>query len=1185
MLKQICRKNDVAFLALAFVLSVACLVAGAYCASAQVSTQRPPARVVLCEGGVTFQRADAVGWYAAPVDHALFVRDRLRTSEDGRAAVEMEDLSQLRLNPRSELVITPARAASAKSRISFLKGLLYFLHRNRPGEIEVDTPVGIAAIEGTEFVLAVDEATGATTLSLLEGRVELSNEFGRASLVGGEQGVMERGQPPRKTAVLETRNVVQWCLYYPGVLDPEELGLSPEEKGVLAETLAAYRAGDLPRAVELYPQGRKAVTAERLYLTAIQLAAGRATNQVSLIADADKSHPSAVALGWLLAAVWSQRVNSLPAATNASQWLAYSYYVQSRQDLKGALEAARNAVGLSPNFGFGWARVAELEFSFGRATAAERALNRALEFAPRNPQAHALRGFVQLARGRGAEAEACFARAMEIDPLLANAWLGRGLTRIRGGHESEGRSDLQTAALLEPTRALLRSYLGKAYAHEALFQRDGVRKRQLRALAESELELAKRTDPLDPTPWLYSALLRHDEYRTAEAIRDLEESARLNDNRAVYRSRLLLDQDQAVRSANLANIFEDAGMSDVAVRESARAVSFDYGNYSAHLNLAGSFHQLRDPTRFNLRFESEWFNEHLLASLLAPVGAGSLSQNLSQQEYSRLFAGKRFGLSSTTEYFSSGEVRQLASQYGTFGGTSYALDLDYQTKNGVRPNNDLSRIEWYSRIKQQITPQDSALLLVKYQDYESGDNFQYDDPDASARSQFRFTETQEPLLLSGWHHEWSPGVHTLFLGGRLVNDQHVRDANAKQLIAVVNPVGVIDPTTVVPFDVQYHSAFETYTAELNQIIQRERHTDILGVRYQHGDFEADAVLDNPPAALAGLFAPPVTSAANADFRRFSAYAYHHWEIVERLMLIGGVSYDDLTYPANFRRPPLASGESQKEQWSPKAALIWDITRQVRLRGMFSRTLGGVSYDESVRLEPTQLAGFGQSFRSVISESLVGSVEAPEYQIAGGALDLRPWTNAWLSLQAQAVEGRVTRDFGVFVMNFFPSPGTPAGTPANTQERYDYDELQLRAVFNQIVGRDWFLEAAYQVTRSELERELPTIPATAAFARTTTSRADLHEVRLATTWRHPSGFFARGEFWWLAQDLKGDQPQPPDDSFPQVNVLAGYRFAHRRAEVTLGVLNLTDEDYHLSPLNYYLELPRERLFYARLRFNF
>ena len=53
----------------------------------------------------------------------------------------------------------------------------------------------------------------------------------------------------------------------------------------------------------------------------------------------------------------------------------------------------------------------------------------------------------------------------------------------------------------------------------------------------------------------------------------------------------------------------------------------------------------------------------------------------------------------------------------------------------------------------------------------------------------------------------------------------------------------------------------------------------------------------------------------------------------------------------------------------------------------------------------------------------------------------------------------------------------------------------------------------------------------------------------------------------------------------MNLYAGWRFRRHRGDVTLGILNLTDQDYHLTPLTPYNELPRERVFYARLRLNF
>ena len=137
-----------------------------------------------------------------------------------------------------------------------------------------------------------------------------------------------------------------------------------------------------------------------------------------------------------------------------------------------------------------------------------------------------------------------------------------------------------------------------------------------------------------------------------------------------------------MRSANLASIYRDAGLTDVSVREAARAVTYDYGNHSAHLFLADSFNELRDPTRFNLRYETVWFNEFLLANLLAPVGGGRLSQHVTQQEYSKLFESDHLGLANSTLARSDSSVRGLASQFGTIRNTAYSLDLDYQYNQG-----------------------------------------------------------------------------------------------------------------------------------------------------------------------------------------------------------------------------------------------------------------------------------------------------------------------------------------------------------------------------------------------------------------------------------------------------------------------------------------------------------------------
>jgi ferric-dicitrate binding protein FerR (iron transport regulator) len=91
-------------------------------------------------------------------------------------------------------------------------GASYFFNRERPGAVEFRTPLASGAIRGTEFHLTVAE-NGRTELALLNGLVDLQNEFGAAYLSSGEHATVDPGQPPRKTAMLEASSVMQWVLY------------------------------------------------------------------------------------------------------------------------------------------------------------------------------------------------------------------------------------------------------------------------------------------------------------------------------------------------------------------------------------------------------------------------------------------------------------------------------------------------------------------------------------------------------------------------------------------------------------------------------------------------------------------------------------------------------------------------------------------------------------------------------------------------------------------------------------------------------------------------------------------------------------------------------------------------------------------------------------------------------------
>jgi hypothetical protein len=963
------------------------------------------------------------------------------------------------------------------------------------------------------------------------------------------------------------------------VVSLTDLQFTPAETTALAGVLEAYRRGNLLAALDRFGASPPPDSPNvRTLRAALVLSVGRVNEAQAQLDSLAVATPAERALRTLMAAVKLRRLDTPPAPATASEALALSYYLQAQggsSSLAEAREAARKATALNPEFGFAWVRLAELEFSFGRAQASRLALERGLALSPEHAQGFALRGFVLSAANRVRDAAAVFERAIALDPALANAWLGRGLCRLRLGAVDAGRADLEIAAALEPNRSVLRSYLGKAFSeirHEDL--------------AARELKLAQELDRNDPTPWLYAALLSRQLNQINAAVAELERSVTLNENRRLYRSRLLLDQDRAVRSASLANIYQGAGLNDVSVREASQAVNADYANPSAHLFLSESYNALRDPKRIQLRYETTWFNERLLANLLAPVGGGNLSQHITEQEYSRFFARDRAGLSLASEYSSVGDSRTLASQFGTWRNTAWALDVEYHHFDGYVPNSGFERVEWYSQIKQQITPADSLLFLTKYQDFTAGDTLQYFEP-AGARPGFEFSEQQRPILLAGYQHEWQPGVQTLALFGRLDNELTYTNPGQGTLYLERTTNQVQNTTFLRPFyDASYRNQTENYTAELSQIFEGEHHQLVLGGRLNRGHFKTRNLINNVAAyqpGIADIFVAPADDDLTTDIERESAYGYYTWK-TGTFLATAGVAYDRIRYPENFRYLPVSSGQTRAAQISPKAAIVWTPVPELRLRGIWARGLGGVTYDESIRLEPTQLAGFVQSFRTLISETVVGSVAVPELEVWGAGAEWTPWAGTYLGAEFDWRRETVDRRIGVF--NFQPSTNSFGVEVAGglTPEKLDYEEPSVSAYANQLLGERWAVGAAYRFTRSELDLWKPDLSATPSFA-AQHQQADYHELSLQLRWQDRTGWFWRLEGLWRRQDYATSQPVMTREDFWQFNGFAGYRLRRLRGELTLGVLNLFDQDYRLQPLSPYLDLPRERAFYVAARFNF
>src|SRR5205807_6778611 len=92
-----------------------------------------------------------------------------------------------------------------------------FFSREAAREVNIRTPAANGAIRGTEFTVTV-ASDGRTSVTMLDGELQLSNAQGTILVRSGERGDVIPGQRPTNTAVIEAINTVPCRLYYPGVL-------------------------------------------------------------------------------------------------------------------------------------------------------------------------------------------------------------------------------------------------------------------------------------------------------------------------------------------------------------------------------------------------------------------------------------------------------------------------------------------------------------------------------------------------------------------------------------------------------------------------------------------------------------------------------------------------------------------------------------------------------------------------------------------------------------------------------------------------------------------------------------------------------------------------------------------------------------------------------------------------------
>ncbi len=706
----------------------------------------------------------------------------------------------------------------------------------------------------------------------------------------------------------------------------------------LGRSMAAFR---LRRYADASPQpqatddGRLLVQKARLELLSGDAAAARLALEAVLPRDAGYAQVQALLSNVYLAQdkkdearrAAAQAVGAAPESPTA--WLALSLVEQSAFDLAAATRAAERARTLDPSFVQANIQYANLLFGAGNSGDAERTILQVLAVAPDEAMAHSTLGFIQLAQGHRTEAHTSLARALALDDTQGEPHLGLGILAMREGLNEEAVTEFMTAAALEPRRSAYQTYLAKALYELRRFDQS------FAALAS-----AQSLDPRDPTPHLYAGVFDSDLRRPGAAVREFEQSIALNDGRAVYRSRFLLDQDLASRNVSLATAYSRLGLTEWANHHAVESGLVSDDDSSAHLFLGATFLGLKG--RLNAGG-----GELLLSRLLGPPNVNSFN---SFNNYTTLFDHPRADWTFTQV---GGTFKSSDTEMNAYGGTdrlAYSAAWGYFRTDGFRPtNDDRHEVSGANLFKVKVTPHGSLLLSYIHVDSRQGDHggglsaLVSDENNPFKRVTSRFDRAE-----IGYHQQIRPGSDLLVYFA-VQTDTGVSDDPKATL-------GFLHTTTTTN-----NPAYDYQAAHLLKLSPR------LQLRYgvdlyqgkEKSETNSNLVLSNDPADEV----PYTFSSQTTDVLYRTVFAQATYLLTHQLSATVGLNYDWANHDDFF-----LESDTPAKKWNPTAGVSFSPTGSTTFRFAAMRVLQTHYQD---RLAPTHVTGFPlEQNESPLSESTV-----------------------------------------------------------------------------------------------------------------------------------------------------------------------------------------------------------------------
>jgi tetratricopeptide (TPR) repeat protein len=665
--------------------------------------------------------------------------------------------------------------------------------------------------------------------------------------------------------------------------------------------------------------------------------------------------------------------------------------------------------------------------------------------------------------------------------------------------------EIDIAVSLDPDNSLFRSYLGKGYFEEKRDQQ-----------AAAQYQMAKELDAKDPTPYFYDAIRKQTTNRPVEALQDMEKAIELNDNRAVYRSRLQLDSDLAARSAALSRVYSDLGFQQLALVEGWKSVNTDPTNFSAHRFLADSYAVLprHEIARVSELLQSQLLQPlnmtpiqpHLAESNLFLISAGGPTA-LSFNEFNPLF--NRNGINFQTTGL-AGENSTYAGE-GVFSGiynkAAFSLGGFHFQTDGFRRNADQRDAIANAFLQLELSPKTSIQAEFRHRDNKRGDLQQRFFPDDFSPG---LTERLDSFTLRlGGRHSFSPD--SILLGSFMFQDRDTSTRDELPPFAGLLLADIKRPQEAFSLEVQH--------------LLRSRYLNLTtGLGY------AD-INEKLRTRSVTIFPPPfddIRTSTDTGVQHLNSYLYGNLNLFRNFSIIAGASFDYLKGdPAN-----IPGGD--ETQFNPKFGITWNPFSGNSIRAGVSRILRRTLIVDQT-LEPTQVAGFNQFFDDPII------TEAWRY---GLAIDQK------ITQQIFAGAEVSKRDLDIPVLD-------TTVVPARTL-KFDREEYLNRAYLFWTPHPWLALRAEYLFERSENDPPL-----------LGPKKLNTHRVPLGISFFHPTGLGASLAANYYSQNGKISAFPPTfpagptesvHDSFWTIDAAINYRLPNRYGFLSFGATNLSDKKF-------------------------